>query len=181
MVNLRNNPTEIIMEQRGRQEKERAYDLDPEYCSSSGRFHPAFCTKANDYFGQFFDQLRVVSPTMDEAEPTNPELKAMFWRIKFYTDTATELVTGQGINSIEENKTLTQDHVTRLCSIIHKPGEGMNRHAVSESSENIFHLLVYYCQHQKRVTRVTEHYLATLENIRALREQREIKKDWDMK
>ena len=46
--------------------------------------------------------------------PYNAQFKAMFWRIKFYTDAATELVNGQGIDSIEEIKTLAQYHVTRL-------------------------------------------------------------------
>ena len=53
--------------------------------------------------------------------PYNAQFKAMLWRIKFYTDAATELVNGQGIDSIEEIKTLAQYHVTRLWSIIRKP------------------------------------------------------------
>ena len=51
---------------------------------------------------------------MAAADPTNDRLKAMLRRIKFSTDAATELVTGQSIDSIEEFKTITQDHVTRL-------------------------------------------------------------------
>ena len=55
----------------------------------------------------------------------------------------------------------------------------MNGHVVSESAENIFHLLVYYCQNQDRVTQDTEHSIVTLVNIRALRGQHELEKDWD--
>ena len=52
---------------------------------------------------------------MATAKPTNYQLKAMFQRIKLSTDAATELVTGQYINSIKGIKTLLQDRVTRLC------------------------------------------------------------------
>ena len=55
----------------------------------------------------------------------------------------------------------------------------MNGHVVSESAENIFHLLVYYCQHQDLVTQDTDHSIVTLVNIRALRGQHELEKDWD--
>ena len=103
----------------------------------------------------------------------------MFRRIKFSTDDATELVTGQGINSIEKIKTQTQYRVTRLCSIIRKPGGGTDGHVVSEPAENIFQLFVYYCQHQYRVTQETDHSLVTLVNIRTLCGQRELEKDWD--
>ena len=116
---------------------------------------------------------------MAAAEPTNAQLKAMLRRIKFSTDAATDLVTGQGINSIEYIKTLTQDRVTRLCSIICKPGGGIDGHVLSEPAENLFRLLVYYCQHQDRVTWDTDHSLVTLVNIRALRGQRDLEKDWD--
>ena len=71
---------------------------------------------------------------MAAAKPTNYQLKAIFRRFKFSTDDATELVTGQGINSIEEIKNLTQDRVTRICSIICKPGRGMNVRFVSKSA-----------------------------------------------
>ena len=90
-----------------------------------------------------------------------------------------ELVTGQGIESIEDIKNLAQDRVTCLFSIIRKPGRGTNGHVVSKSAENIFHLLVYYFQHQYCVTWNTDHSLVTLVNLRALCGQREIKKDWD--
>ena len=73
--------------------------------------------------------------SMAAAEPTHAQLKAMFRRIKLSTDAATELVTGQGINSIEEIKTVTQDRVTCLCSIIQKPGGGTDRHVVSKPAE----------------------------------------------
>ena len=116
---------------------------------------------------------------MAAAEPTNDQLKSMFRSIKFSNYAATELVTGQGIDSIEEIKTLTQDRVTHLCSIIRKPGGGTNGHAVSESAENILSLLVYYCQHQERVTWDTDHSLVTLMNIHALRGQRELEKYWN--
>ena len=103
----------------------------------------------------------------------------MFQRIKFSTDPATELVTGQGMNYIGEIKTLTQDCVTRLCSIICKPGGGTYRHVVSKPDENIFYLLVYYFQHQDRVTWDTKHSLVTLVNLCAICGQRELVKDWD--
>ena len=64
---------------------------------------------------------------MAAADPNNTQLKAMFRRIKFSTDSDKELVTGHCINSIEEIKTLTQDCVTRLCSNICKPGGGNER------------------------------------------------------
>ena len=105
---------------------------------------------------------------------------AMFRNINLSTDVAMELVTRQGINSIEEIKTITQDRVTRIYSIIRNPGGGTNGHVVSKSAENIFQLLVYYFQHQDRVTRDTDHSLVTLENLRALRGKRDIKKDWDL-
>ena len=81
---------------------------------------------------------------MAASKPTNDQLKTMLWRIKFSNEAAMEIVTGQGIDSIEEIKAITQYHVTHLCSIIFKPGGGTNGHVVSESAENIFHLLVYY-------------------------------------
>ena len=84
---------------------------------------------------------------MAAAELTNAQLKDMFWRIKFSTDADTELVAGQSIDSIKEIKTPTQGCVTRLCSIIRKPGGGTDVHVVSESAKNLFQLLVYYCQH----------------------------------
>ena len=115
---------------------------------------------------------------MAADDATNARLKAMFRRIKFSTYASTELVTGQGIESIKEIKTLTQDLVTRLCSIIRKPGGGTNVHVVSKSAENIFHLLVYCCHHQDRVTRDTGHSLVTLVNLRALRGQHDLEKDW---
>ena len=89
---------------------------------------------------------------MAAAEPTNSQYKSMFWSIKFSTDAATDLVIGKGIDSIKDINNLTQDCVTRLCSIICKPGGGAYRHVVSEPDENIFHLLIYYFQHQKCVT-----------------------------
>ena len=46
--------------------------------------------------------------------------------------------------------------------------------------KNLFHPLVYYCQHQERVTRDTDHSLITLMNIRALCGNRELEKDWDL-
>ena len=116
---------------------------------------------------------------MATAEPTNAQLKAMFWRIKFSTDASTELLTGQGINFIENIKTLTQDFVTCPCSIICKPVWGTNGHLVSESAENIFHILVYYFHHQDHVTRATDHSLVTFVNLCALCGQRELEKDWD--
>ena len=72
---------------------------------------------------------------MAAAKPTNYQLKYMFRRINLSTDADTELVTGQGINSIQEIKTLTQDRVTRLCSTIRKPGGGPDEHVVSKLSE----------------------------------------------
>ena len=116
---------------------------------------------------------------MAASDPNNDQLKDMFRRIKLYTYDATELVIRKGINYIEEIKTLTQDCVTRLCSIIRKPGGGTNGNVVSESAENLFQLLVYYCQHQDHVTLDTEYYLVTLVNLHVLRGQRQLKKDWD--
>ena len=104
---------------------------------------------------------------MAAADPTYYQQKAMFRSIKFSTDTATELVTGQVIDSIEDINTLTQDCMTRLCSIICNPGGWTDRHVVSNPAENIFHLLLYYYQHQERVTRDTDHFLVTLVNLRA--------------
>ena len=37
---------------------------------------------------------------MAVANPTNAQLKAMLWSIKFYTDAATDIVTGKGIEYI---------------------------------------------------------------------------------
>ena len=110
---------------------------------------------------------------MAAAETTNAQFKSMFSRIEFSTDSAMELVTRQGINSIEDIKTLTQDRVTHLSTIICNPGQGTNGHVVSESDENLFHLLVYYCQHQDDVKRDTDQSLVTLMNIHGLRGQRE--------
>ena len=116
---------------------------------------------------------------MFAAKRNNSQLKAMFRRISFYTDAAMELVTGQSIKSIQGINTLTQDRVTFLWSIICKPGGGTNGHVVSESSENLFHLLVYYCQHQYRVTWDTDHSIITLVNTHALFGQHDLKKGWD--
>ena len=118
---------------------------------------------------------------MASAEPTNDQFKSMFSRIKFSTNYDMELVTRQGIDSIEEIKTLTQDCVTRLYSIIRNPGGGTNRHVVSKSAENIFQLLVYYFQHQYLVTRDTDHSLVSLVNLRTLCGQCELEKDWDLR
>ena len=71
--------------------------------------------------------------------------------------------------------------MTRLCSIIRKPGGGTDGHVVSKPAENLFHILVYYFQHQDRVTWETDHSLAPLANLRALRGQRELEKDQDSK
>ena len=117
---------------------------------------------------------------MASADTTNAQLKAISWRIKLSTDAATELVTGQVINSIEEIKTLTKYCVTLLCSIIHKPGGGTDRHVVSETAENLFHILVYYCQYKDRITQDTDHFLVTLVNLRALFGQCELEKYWDL-
>ena len=117
---------------------------------------------------------------MAATEPANAQFKAIFRRIKLSTDSDTYLVNGQVIESIGEIKTLTQDHVNHLCSIISKPGGGTNGHVVSKSAENIFHLLVYYCQHQDRVIQDTDHSLFTLLNLCALRGQRELETDWDL-
>ena len=84
---------------------------------------------------------------MATTDPTNVQLKAMFRIIKFSTNAAMELVTGQGINYTKEIKTITQDCLTHLCLIIRYPGEGTNGHVVSDSAENIFHFLVFYFQH----------------------------------
>ena len=84
---------------------------------------------------------------MAAADPTNAQLKAMLRSIKFSTDAATYIVTGQGIDSIEEIEILKQDRLTRLCSIICNPGGGTNGHVVSKPTENLFHLLVYCCPH----------------------------------
>ena len=89
---------------------------------------------------------------MDTSNPTHSQLKAILRCIKFSTGAAMEIFTGQGIDSIKEIKTLTQDFVTRLCSINRKPGEGADGHVVSYPAENLFHLLVYCCQHQDDVT-----------------------------
>ena len=69
--------------------------------------------------------------------------------------------------------------MTSLCSIICKTGGGTDGNVVSKTAENIFHLLVYYYQHQDRVTQETDHYLATLVNLCALFGKRELDKDWD--
>ena len=114
---------------------------------------------------------------MAADKPTNSQLKAMFRRIKFSTDSATELVTGQGINFTEEIKTLTQYRVTRLCSIVSKPGGGTDGNVVSNPTENIFLLLVYYFQHQDCVTQETDHSLFTLANLRSLSGKCELEKD----
>ena len=53
----------------------------------------------------------------------------------------------------------------------------MDGHVVSDPAENLFHLLVYYCKHQDCVTQENYHSLVTLENIHALRGQRELEKD----
>ena len=104
----------------------------------------------------------------------------MFRRIKVSNDDAMELVTRQVINSIKDIKTLTQDRVTCLCLIIRKPGGGTDGNVVSKPAENIFNLLVYYCQNQYRVTWDTDHSLVTLVNLCALCGKREIKKYWDL-
>ena len=82
---------------------------------------------------------------MAASEITNAQLKAMFRRIKFSTDAATKLVTGKGINYIEDIDTLTQDCVTCLCPIICKPEGGTDGNVVYKPTENLFKLLVYYC------------------------------------
>ena len=91
------------------------------------------------------------------TDPTNAQSKGMFQSIKLSSDAATELVTRKGINTTKEINTLTQDRVTCLCSIIHKPGGGTDGHVKYDPAENLFHILVYYCQHQDRVTRDTDH------------------------
>ena len=92
----------------------------------------------------------------------------MFRCILFSTDSDMELVTGQGIDSIKEINTLTQDCVTSICSIIRKPGGRTDGHVVFYPAENIFDLLLYYCQHQDGVTWDTDRSLVTLVNICAL-------------
>ena len=114
------------------------------------------------------------------ADPTTAQLKSMFQRIQLSTDAAMELVIGQGIDSIEEIMTLTQDLVTRLCSIISKPEGGTDGHVVSEPAETLFQLLVYYCQHQYHVIWGNDHSLVTLVNLHALLGQHELEKDWDL-
>ena len=94
---------------------------------------------------------------MAAAKTTNAQFKAMFRSIKFSAGAATELVAGQGIDSIEDIKTLTQDLVNCFCSIICNPGGGTNVHVLSDSAENLLHLLLYYFQYQDRVTRDTDH------------------------
>ena len=56
-----------------------------------------------------------MSQPMAAAEPANAQLKAMFRRIKFSIGAYTDIVTGLGIDSVEEINTLTQDRLTRLC------------------------------------------------------------------
>ena len=121
-----------------------------------------------------------MSQPMAAAKRINAQLKAMLRRIKFSTDASMELVTGKGINSIECIKTLTQDCVTRLCSIIREPGRGTNGHVLCKAAENTFRLLVYYFQHQDRVIWDTKHSLVTLLNLCAICGQRELVKDWDL-
>ena len=70
--------------------------------------------------------------------------------------------------------------MTRLFSIIRKPGGGTDGNVVSKPAENIFNILVYYCQNQYRVTWDTDHSLVTLVNLCALCGKREIKKYWDL-
>ena len=69
--------------------------------------------------------------------------------------------------------------MTRLCSIICKPRGGTGGNMVSDTAENIFHLWVYYCQHQDRVTRETDNSFVTLVNLCVLRGQGEVDKDLD--
>ena len=55
----------------------------------------------------------------------------------------------------------------------------MNGHVVSDSAQYIFHLLVFYCQHQYRVTRDTDHSFFALVNLGALCGKHDLEKNLD--
>ena len=98
--------------------------------------------------------------------------------IGFTQAAADEMYDNQGIDLIEELRTLDNDAVTTLCKTLRRPGGlgptgvGVNTGvAVSARAEIKLKLAVYYIKHQKRVSRSLNYANATLGRIRKLARQ----------
>ena len=106
-------------------------------------------------------------------------VRQMLERIGFTNEAATEIVGDQGINSIDELRTLDDKMAENLCKVLRRPGgatAGGNADPglkVSARAEFNLKLAIYFIKHQDRVSRVVRPGDIDLAGIRRLVKQRD--------
>lgn len=106
-------------------------------------------------------------------------IRTMLERMGFTPDAATLITGDQGIDSVDELRTLDDDKASNLCRVLRRPG-GTNAAGVADPgtkvsarAEDNLKLAVYYVKHQDRVSRNVNVGSITLAAVRKLVKQRE--------
>ena len=115
------------------------------------------------------------------AEPA--AIRNMLQRVGF-SNAAAILITGdQGIDSLDEIRSLDDAKSSNLCKILRRPG-GTGAGGVADPGEKVsaraednLKLVIYYVKHQDRVSRTPDIGLITLASIRRLVKQQETEKN----
>lgn len=109
-------------------------------------------------------------------------IRTMLDRIGFTAAARDEITGDQGIDSLDELRTLDNSMVENLCRVIRRPGGMVGGAAdpgikVSARAKENLKLAIYYIKHQDRVSRDVVIGSITLANIRLLMKQRDTEKD----
>lgn len=113
-------------------------------------------------------------------------MRSALERLGFSADAATAVCDQQDIDELDELKVLTDKEVENLCKVVRRPGGTIADpanpgqlipnpgHQVSMRAENNLKLACYYVRHQERVSRTPQAIGITLQNVRRLRNLRDV-------
>ena len=110
-------------------------------------------------------------------------IRVMLERIGFTNAAAQEIVGDQGINSVDELRTLDGGMAETLCKVLRRPGGTTEEGApdpgikVSARVEENLKLAIYYVKYQERVSRNVVIADMTLARIHGLVKQKETEKN----
>ena len=111
-------------------------------------------------------------------------IRTMLQRVGFSNEAAVLITGDQGIDSLDEIRTLDDAKSSNLCKILRRPGGTTGAAGaadpgvkVSARAEDNLKLVIYYVKHQDRVSRTTDIARITLVAIRRLVKQQETEKN----
>ena len=119
-------------------------------------------------------------------------LRQVYVRLGFTNAAAHAITDDQQIDTVTELGLLTDDDVETLCKVIRRPGGTIPNPVadepqlvpdpgipVSMRAENNLKLAGYWVRHQRRISREATAVNITLDNVRKLRELRDLEKEYE--